>query len=218
MSGAGDKSELPDQYLYYSRNGFFEKLDAVQKRLEEIAVYPRSVFDQSSPSEDRPYPFLAGSSYAELGLNEHYDMYDTLDSGMLVSHAYPFVLNSLGFPSTMASIAETLEPDCSIVWGSYHYLIDVTLDGTTKSYGDAGAGNYDQLLSSKVQQVFSFEGEADFGTCGTVEGYYALLRSYESVAAGDMAAYRDLIAGDTFAKTICAAGGTWIRIAVEGLG
>lgn len=197
---------------------FFEKLDAVQKRLDEIAVYPRSVFDQDSPNEELPYPFLAGSPYPELVLNEHYSMYETLDSGMLVSQAYPFVLDSAGFPSTMWNIAKKLEPSCTVAWGGVHYLINVTFDGATKTYGGAGVGGYDPLFSGRVQQVFTFQGEEDFGTHGTVEGYYALLRSYEPIAVEDMKPYQDLIVGETFAKTIRSTGGTWIRIAVEGFG
>lgn len=197
---------------------FFEKLDAVQKRLEEIAVYPRSVFDQSHPNEDHPYPFLASSPYSELGLNDHYNMYATLDSGMLVSNAYPFVLDSLGFPGTMENIAKTLESSCTVEGGIVHYLINVTFNGTTKSYGGAGKGGYDPLFSNRIQKVFTFDGEEDFGTHGTVAGYCALLCSYEPIAAEDMAANRDLIAGETLAKTIRDTGGTWIRIAVEGFG
>ena len=195
---------------------FFEKLDAVQARLDQIAVYPRDVYDVDDPNEDRPYPLLAASPYPELILNEHYNMFNLLEGGILASDAYPFVLHSTSFPGTIWAVAEQLEPDCEVASTGLHYLIDITFAGETRTYGGAGAGGNDPLYSNRVEQVFTFSGEDDFGTHGTLEGYYTLLRGYEPVAEADAEAYRDLISGDTFHQTIRATGGTWIRIATEG--
>lgn len=195
---------------------FFEKLDAVQARLNQIAVYPRSVYDVNDPNENTPYPLLASSPYPELGLNEHYDMFNRLEGGILASAAYPFVLDSASFPGTLSSIAKQLEPSCEVTSGGVHWMITVTLNGESRSYGGAGEGGYDPLYSNRVEQAFTFAGEDDLGTHGTIEGYYALLRGYEPIAEADAEAYKNLISGDTFHETIRATGGTWIRIASEG--
>lgn len=194
---------------------FFEKLDAVQARLNQIAVYPRGVYDVNDPNENTPYPLLASSPYSELGLNEHYDMFNRLKGGILASAAYPFVLDSASFPGTLSSIAKQLEPSCEVASGGVHWMITVTLNGESRSYGGAGEGGYDPLYSNRVEQAFTFDGD-DLGTQGTIEGYYALLRGYEPIAQADAEAYQDLISGDTFHETIRATGGTWIRIASEG--
>ncbi len=196
---------------------FFEKLSAVQSFLDENAVYPRSVYDSSKPVEGRSHPFLAVSPYVELGLNEHYDFCESIWSGLLTAKVFPFVLDSLGFPGTIMQVARQLEPSCTTSSGSTHWRVTVTFDGTSKTYGGAGAGGYDPLYTERVQKSFTFQGgTADLGTNGTIDAYYALLRGYETPAVEDAEKYRDLIAGDTFYKTIAATGGTWIRVATEG--
>ncbi|MGM9522968.1 MAG: S-layer homology domain-containing protein, partial [Faecousia sp.] len=196
---------------------FFEKLNAVQAQLNKIAVYPRSVYNMDDPNEKTPYPLLASSPYPELGLNEHYNMYNVLKDGILVSKAYPFVLDSASFPGTLRSVAKQLEPECEVASAGVHYMINITFEGETHAYGGAGVGGNDPLYSNRVEKVFTFSGSGDdFGTNGTVEDYYTLLRGYEPVAKKDAEKYRDLIRGTTFCQTIQATGGTWIRIGVEG--
>ena len=194
---------------------FFEKLDAVQAQLNKLAVYPRSVRDMDTPNENCPYPYLAVSPYPELGLNDHYAMFKSLPVGMLASAGYPFVLNSESFPGTITSVARMLEPSCVVVRAGVHYLRNITFEGETHTYGGAGLGGDDPLYSHRVQKVFTFSGEDDFGTNGTIEGYYTLLRSYQPVAEADAEVYRDLIRGTTFRQTIRATGGTWIKVAME---
>ena len=197
---------------------FFEKMDAVQARLNEIAVYPRSVYDTDSPNESRPYPLLAASPYPELDFNQHYDMYHVLSSGILTARTYPFVLDSLGVPGTMQSVAQEMEPECQVAGGATHALVDVTFEGETRTYGGAGAGGNDPLYSNRIRKVFTFQGTEDLGRNGTVEDYRDVLLGYQTVASEDLQKYQDLVGGTTFKKTIRETGGTWIRVATEGWG
>lgn len=196
---------------------FFEKLDAVQARVDELAVYPRSVYNTDAPNTDRPYPLLAASPYPELSLNDHYDMYERMAHGMLAAQVYPFVLDSLGVPGTMGSVAQALEPGCQVSSGGTHAYVDVTFNGTTKSYGGAGAGGNDPLYSNRIQKAFTFRSGEDLAA-GSPEDYRDFLLSFQAIAAEDLAHYRDLIAGDTYRSTIRKTGGTWIQVAVEGWG
>ena len=79
-----------------AEKSFFEQLDCLQKKLNELVVYPRSVLNSSKPNKGTPYPFLTSSPYEELGLNSHVQMYEYMEDGWLAQSLYPFVLDSLG--------------------------------------------------------------------------------------------------------------------------
>ena len=199
----------------YGLTDFFDKMDTVQSILDELAVYPRSVQDSSRPTGY--YPALAASGYyPELGLNEHYELlYKDVD-GLLLSFAYPFVLDSLGMPGMMQIVANKLNPTAIVSDGWSHAYIDVTLNGTTKTYGGAGSGGNDVLYTKHVNKWFTFQYDAqDFLKNGTIVSYHHKLASFASLANADAAEQRDLIAGETFRNTIASTGGAWIRIAVE---
>lgn len=207
---------LIDQYIT-SGMSFFEKLDALQAALDKIAIYPRSVRDSESPNQDRPWPFLAASPYAELSLNEHYEMFNSHAGGMLLQKAYPYILDSAGFPGMISSAAKQFEPECTVEYASNHWERAITWNGETRIYGGAGKGGYDPIYSDRLEQIFCFDGTAsDWSVSGTVDSYSDKLASYETVAAEDAEQYRDLINGNTFRETIKASGGTWIRVASEG--
>lgn len=61
----------------------------------------------------------------------------------------------------MANVAKALQPDCTVSSGSAHYLVDVTWNGTTKSYGGAGNGNTDPVMSKYIESLFTFDGGAN---------------------------------------------------------
>ena len=194
---------------------FFEKMDAVQSALNKLAVYPRPVQDSSRPTGK--YPALAASGYyPELGLNKHYELLYQNTDGLLLSISYPFVLDSLGMPGMMRTVANTLDPSVIVSAGLSHPFINVTKNGTTKTYGGVGYGGDDPLYTKHVNKWFTFQYDAqDFLNSGTIDSYLQKLVSFVPLANADAAEHRDLIAGETFRNTIAATGGTWIRIAVE---
>ena len=207
---------LIEEYTDPSKS-LFENLDAVEYALYDMAVYPLGVRNSDKPNEDRPYPFLACSGYQELWLNGWYsEMF--ADGKLLSRSAYPYLLDSLGFPGTIASIAESLEPECEVENGYYHWNVDITFNGETRTYGGAGTGNADGVIYTKrATKDFKFDGSADdWFRNGTLETYREKLLQYASYATEDLSEYADLIEGETFRNTITATGGTWIRVGQEG--
>ncbi len=194
---------------------FFEKMDAVQEALEDLAVYPRSVYDSDKPTGY--YPALACSIYKELSLNAHYEsIYEQAD-GLLLSCVYPFVLDSSGFPNMIEAVAYKLDSSAEFSSGSYHYQVVITYDGESKTYGGSGSGGNDPLYTEHVETLFAFdESIDDFSFGKTVEEYCSQLLSYEEVAVYDALYLSDLIEGTTYFNTISATGGTWIRVGQEG--
>ena len=135
-----------------------------------------------------------------------------LDDGLLLFDAYPYVLDSLGFPGMMWSAAELLDPDCQIEQGDYHWEINVTLNGETQSYGGDGAGEGKPIFEQRVQTVFHFLDETCFGIAGTLEEYRELFRQYDEVSWNDAFIYERFVDRDIYCDTIRDTGGTWIRL------
>ena len=200
----------------YTNDGmsFWEKLDAIQQALNRLAVYPRKVSQTNSPNEDRPWPYLATSPYAELTLNEHYEMFNS--GKMLLQSAYPYVLDSLGFPGMIRKAALRFEPGCTVVQDNLHWNIQVTWNGETRKYGGAGEGGYDPINSDQLESLFTFdESENDWFETEDPQKCHDKLVSYRDPAAESQQQYRDMIAGNTFQKTINQTKGTWIRASSE---
>lgn len=196
------------------QGSFFDKLDNIQTNLDRLAIYPRSVRDSSKPNTATPYPFLACLPYEELDLNEHVEMYEYVEGALLTQAMYPFVLDSASFPGTMASAASRLDPTCTIEGGSVHWEIIITKDGVSKSYGGAGGGGYDPILSSMCDKDFKFDGsDSDFATHATPDLLVNKLKVYGTKAYEEAKQYNDLLRGETFNKTI--GKGSWIRIGME---
>lgn len=128
-------------------------MGAVQQGLDTLALYPRGTKDVNKKNTDLPYPMLTVSPYPELSLNEWYQMYESAEEPLFLNYLYPYILDSLGFPSVMASVAKRLDPSCQVQWDTYHYLVDVTKDGETRTYGGAGSGGNDPLYSNRVEKL-----------------------------------------------------------------
>ena len=210
------EDDLIDTYTSKSKS-FFENMDAVQKALDDLAVYPRGVRDSDKPNQARPYPFLTCSPYRELGLNEWYsEMFE--DGRILMSKVYPYVLDSYGFPETIANVAEQLNPDCQISSGQVHWERGVTYNGVTRYYGGAGEGGSEGVIyTRRVSKDFTFDNTSgDFFRKGTLASYREKLLAYAKTASEDIESYRDMISGPTFRNTIDSTGGTWMLVGKEG--
>lgn len=206
---------LIDNYAA-SKTTFFDKLDAVQSALDELAYYPAAFEDKNKPSS-RPYPFLATSPYPELLLNEHYEMYQNADESLLAGALYPFVLDSAGFPATMKAVAQKLDPSCTFSRDLTHEYISVTLDGTTKSYGGAGQGGRNPIYTDRVTRDFTFSGgSGDLALSGSLASIGSRYARYQATAATDAETYKAEISGEQLTRAIGA--GSWIRAVREGSG
>ena len=204
---------LVDTYTDPSKT-LFENLSSLQNGMEEISVYPRWLYDKDRPNEDTPYPYLYSSGYPEHLLMDGYDMYKRSTEDMFITKAYPYVLDSLSFPSVIWRIAKRLEPDAEIKWNDcYHWLIDVTWDGETRSFGGAGNGGTEPLYTDRLATRFTFDGSAnDLACTGDFSAFVDQVMIYDQNAQDDAAYYMDLVQGSTYDAAIRATGGTWIRL------
>lgn len=199
----------------------FTNLNSAQSALRKLAVYPKWLQDTSKPNEDRPYPLLATSPYPELGLNDHYSMYENTIERSLLFYSYPVTADSLSFPNAMASVATILEPDCTIkANGSMHWMIDVTYDGRTEMYGGAGEGSSDPVYTRCIGTLYTYDGSANDYSTKSVEERRAKILEIGTKSEEELAVYRDMITGDTFKDTIKneekGTTGAWLKVAAEG--
>ena len=194
---------------------FFDNMDAAQSALGKVALYPKAVQDTDSPNEYHPYPAFAESPYKELSLNAHYEMYAYYEDGCLLLAAYPYVIDSLGFPGTMGSIAKRLSDDCTVDSGSMHYAIEVTYDGETESYGGAGAGTSNDFYKSCIDKIFTFTGASDDYSVGKeLDDFREKYVEFQSASEVVLEEWKDILTGDTLKETIGA--GSWVCIGREG--
>ena len=215
-------SALKNEYDYLIDNytnssmTFFQKLDAVQGALNELSVYPRSVQDTSLPSKDRPYPLLAASPYPEIGLNQHYDMFERGGKGLFLRSFYPFVLDSASTPGTMRAVAQKLNSKAKVEGLSgQHAYIKVTLNGESNIYGGAGAGSSGPLYTKFVDAYYTFKGDSnDMSVNNDLHYQRDKLLTYAEKTKKELEVYKDQITGKSFAKAI--GGGSWLKIAAEG--
>lgn len=204
---------LVDEYTDASMD-FFDKMNAVQSKLNEIAVYPRNLLDDSKVSKGTPYPFLATSPYPELSLNAHYEMYEFSSESLFTKYLYPFDLDSLGFPSVIASAAKIIDPACVVERGVYHYEVDVTYNGATYTYGGAGNGNNSPIYTSDIKGRYLFNGSVnDLLNNITVDSLKEQLLNYGKIADDRQAGLEGILEGEEFAKKIGT--GSWLRVGCE---
>lgn len=153
---------LIDTYTTSSMS-FFEKMNAVQKGLNDICLYSGvSVLGELKKSTSTPYYGLSTSPHVDQTFYIQDPYYRANGKGMLVSALYPYRLDSIGFPSEMAAVATLLEPSVVCKWNSsFHWLIDVTFNGETKSYGGAGSGGGQGITADLVKYRYTFDGSAE---------------------------------------------------------
>ncbi len=211
-----DNADYLLQQYTTSDMDFFAKMDAVQKGLDEISRYPLGVRDENDRNGERPYPFLATSPYPELSLNEHCTEIFNMKY-LFSSWLYPFMLDSLGFPYLMSTVAKRIDNSAQVSWGAYHYLIVVTYNGKSADYGGAGAGTDGECFFTKhIDQYYTFDDSAsDYAAQASVNSLYDQLIKYYNYALSDLHPYMDQISGTgTFSQSI--GNGTWVRVVQEG--
>lgn len=201
----------------YTNSGmsFFEKLDRVEVALNELAVYPCTVADGNAAI--RSYPALAASPYYELGLNTHYENIYPQAGNLLLKAMYPYVLDSLGFPNMMYSVAKKLDESCTGKAGSTHYLVEISYGGKTDTYGGAGRGSTNPIISTKVDSYFKFDGSAsDYYGKYDIAAIKTKYLNYKSASDRVYSEFADKVTGTNSTFYNKTKNGTWIRIGIEG--
>lgn len=168
----------------YTNKGdsFFDQMDAVQKGLNSICRYNGNYVRGTLYQSDH-YWYLYRSPYVDT-LYYIYTPYSRNDNRyLLATTLYPFRHDSLGFPSVMALTALRLSNEADYKWSSSnHYLVDVTYNGVTRSYGGAGTGEGQGLSEDKLTKFFTF-GDDDMDI--TLEGLKKLQEEYSAVVMED---------------------------------
>lgn len=196
---------------------FFEKLDGIQKGLDELSLYPKGFYDDSKRRAGN-YACLCTSPYAELGLNQHYEsLYYKAEERSLFYWMYPYVMDSLGFPGTISSFAKEFNSGCTVTSGGVHYLIKITLNGKSRTYGGAGNGSTDEFYTSCIGKNYTFNNSStDLGTHGSFENSIKRYAEIQTKSSKLIAGFRDQLSGDTFKKKI--GNSQWLRAGREGSG
>ncbi|MDY5589259.1 MAG: Ig-like domain-containing protein, partial [Arcanobacterium sp.] len=187
----------------------FTKLDAIQSKLTQIALYPTAVQDSSKPTGR--YPCLQAPLHNDQNyfLDNIHAVYEQVPNSLLSTAAYPYVLDSLGFPGLMASVARRLDPAVEVKSTYAHYLINIAKGTQNKSYGGAGNGGSDPVYTKNITQGFLFDGTStDIGSGNNLNKIYAYVLNLKKQATADAKALKQQISGYTIAQTI--GNGAWL--------
>ena len=217
VSVAPSKNRL--QYLidtYTSKDKtFFENMDAVQKALDQLAIYPVHVVDINTVSSEYPYLGLQCANAHDWGYVGPVDLrYDTTES--LVKSAYPYILDSLGFPGLMIQVAQTLDPNCTFsTEGCMHWEINVTAQvngkSVTKRYGGAGHGDSEWMYATSFMDArFKFDqSSSDFARNLDLDVLHSKLNEYVDKGKIRAQSLYTEVGYDELSKVI--GNGAWLR-------
>ena len=157
-----------------SNKGYFENLSAIESGLNSICLYsgvsilgePVKMKTQKTVGNETVY----GECYYGILSAGHADQVFYMGSpytrqnykSMLTSYLYPYILDSLGFPAKIASVAIRLDPSTTYEKDSYtHYIVHITHNGETQSFGGAGNGGGQGINTSDIAHYYKFDGSAD---------------------------------------------------------
>ncbi len=193
---------------YATKGNFFDNMDAVQKGFGSICLYSRSYIrgNIEKPGENWA---LSNSPHADQLFYIQSPYKRTDNKKLFAGYLYPYFADSIGFPSTMASVAKKLAPDSTYTWDSYsHYMISVTYKGQTKKYGGQGEGEGQAISEDKILHRFNF-GKTD-SYFNNLSGLTDLLREYMGLTIEN-----DFYAEDelTFQQITDTVGdGAWVKL------
>ena len=203
---------LYNEYVDESK-GFFENLDNLQTALEELAVYPKDIVRDDKTLTS--YPYYMSSVWDTNGIKAKPAEYESYYGTLLMEEAYPFILDSLSFPGTIEFLARKMDSACTSSDTGYHWLIDITLNGTTRRYGGAGEGSTNSLLYSTLEKGFDFSfSDSDYAK-KSLQAYRDKLVAYgeSSDEILNATGYLDQLQGEKTKEQ--AAAGAWFRIIQE---
>ncbi|MBR6044487.1 MAG: dockerin type I repeat-containing protein [Ruminococcus sp.] len=190
---------------YAKGDTFFEKLSAVQTGLDSECLYSGSyIRGQVYRAADYWQAYI--SPYVDQGLyiGSPYRRKD--NKRLLASYLFPFFLDSISFPAMMGAVAERLDSKAEFKWSSYaHYLIDVTYNGETRSYGGAGEGDGQGITEDKIAYKYTFKNSE----ATTLDKLRALQKTYREIKMDDDIPRDDELTWKQIYDTI--APGAWVK-------
>ena len=192
---------------YAAGDSFFDKMDAVQKGFSSVCLYDGSYL-RGTIERTNDYWMAAAVGHVDQSLYI-YSPYNRKDSKALFATAvYPFRYDSIGFPLMMIKVSEKLDSTSTHQWNEkYHYLVDITCDGVTKSYGGAGNGEGQGIDEENIEYL-SF---GDNGTSFTLDSARERLERYAKLPIEDDIPRDDELTWKQIADTV--GEGAWLRVA-----
>ena len=200
-----DVDYLIDRYA--TKSSFFDNMDAVQKGFSSICLYSGS-YIRGKLKRTENYWGMSTSPHKDqlFYIQSPYTREDS--SSLFASAIYPYRYDSLGFPSVMAIVAKRLDSSAQISWNDdYHYMVNVTYKGNTRSYGGQGNGEGQGISEDKIKQYYTF---GSGGTKITLEGTKKLLDEYSRVEMKDDVPRADSITWKSIYNTV--GNGSWVRL------
>lgn len=161
----GIKIELPElcdncDFLiqnYSVGTEFFSDMEAIQKSFSSVCLYSGSfIRGEIYRSGDRGWR-MAGAPYVDqiFYINSPYSRKD--NKNLFSSAIYPYIYDSLGFPSMMKKVAMRLDESAVCEWSdSSHAHVNVTLNGETKIYGGQGNGEGQGITDDMISRRYIF--------------------------------------------------------------
>ena len=192
---------------YATKSDFFDNMDAVESGFSSICLY--------SGSYIRGELYKVGD-YWGMSTSPHKDQLFYIQSPykrknskpLFASTAYPYRYDSLGFPSVMSTVAKRLDSTAEVSWNeNYHYLVDVTYNGETRSYGGAGTGEGQGISNDKIKQYFTFTNNS---AKLTTDSLRELLKYYASIKMEDDVPREDALTWKSIYDTV--GEGSWVRL------
>ena len=191
---------------YAAGDSFFDKMDAVQNGFSSVCLYSGSYL-RGTLERTNDYWMAAAVGHVDQSLYI-YSPYDRKDSQRLFATAvYPFRYDSIGFPDMMVWVSKRLDSASTHQWNEkYHYLVDITCDGVTKSYGGAGNGEGQGIDEENIEYL-SF---GDNGTSFTLDSARERLERYAKLPIEDDIPRDDELTWKQMADTV--GEGAWVRV------
>ena len=192
---------------YAQGDTFFDKMDAVETGFSSICLYSGSNI-RGNLVKNGYYDFwrLAASRYADQSFYIYSPYNRQGDKSLFASAIYPFIYDSLGYPSVMASVSKRLDANSSYEWDSYvHAYVNVTYNGQTRTYGGQGTGEGQGLSEDKITRFFTFDGDENI----TLEGTKKLLDDYSQVEMEDDIPHEDALTWEMICNTV--GDGSWVH-------
>lgn len=143
-----------------SSKSYFDNLSGIQKGFSSECLYSGAyVLGEMYKSTTAPYYGLSTSPHVDQTFYIQSPYGRKNSKSLLVSAIHPMRYDSIGFPSIMSSVAKKLDSTVTVSWSSSaHYLVNVTKDGVTKSYGGAGTGGGQGINADQIKYFYSFDG------------------------------------------------------------
>ena len=194
---------------YATKDSFFENMDAVQTGFSSVCLYSGS-YIRGSLSRSSDYWSVARAGHADQ-LYYIYSPYRRNNNvSLFATVIYPFRYDSLGFPGMMGLVSKRLNSESEYKWSqTSHAHIQVTYDGTTKTYGGQGHGEGQGLSADKLTRFFDFseDDRADI----TLDSMRQLQRDYAKIEMDDDIPREDSVTWLKVADRVGACG-EWAKI------